>query len=70
MDCTIRLWSTNTGKCLRIYHGHKHWVKSVRFASDSQYIISCSLDRRIYVWNIRSALGVGKNKTHKIINSI
>lgn len=21
MDCTVRLWAVETGKCLRVYHG-------------------------------------------------
>lgn len=34
--------------------GHRHWVKSCRFTSDNQFMVSAALDRQILVWSLRS----------------
>lgn len=53
-DCTIRIWDSNTGECLKILQGHENWVLDVKFSKDSTILASGSFDRTIKFWNIES----------------
>lgn len=55
MDKTCRIWDRLSGACLRILKGHKKWVKTVNFTIDGKDLISCSLDRRIVLWDLARA---------------
>jgi WD40 repeat protein len=50
---------------VRVYHGHKHWVKAVCFTPDGGSLISAGLAKQIFVWLFRSrkagALADGDN---------
>ncbi|KAH7921005.1 WD40 repeat-like protein [Leucogyrophana mollusca] len=53
-DMTVRVWDTRTGVCLRTYSkGHRKAVVSVRFTTDSKYIISVCA-RSILSWEVSS----------------
>jgi WD40 repeat protein len=41
--------------CLAQYVGHKSIVTDVHFSHDDSYIISCSFDRTVKIWNARTA---------------
>ena len=52
-DKTIRLWDVQTGECHCIIDGHNDWVTSVCFSpTNSQLLISASLDNTILQWDI------------------
>mmetsp|Transcript_23767 Transcript_23767/g.59994 ORF Transcript_23767/g.59994 Transcript_23767/m.59994 type:complete len:409 (-) Transcript_23767:301-1527(-) len=53
MDKTCRLWDRETGVCLRVLKGHKKWVKTVSLTHDGKYLLSCSLDKHVIVWDIQ-----------------
>ncbi|KAF2675105.1 WD40 repeat-like protein [Microthyrium microscopicum] len=54
-DCHIIVWQFSTGKMLKkIERAHHESVLNLRF--DSQYLITCSKDRTIKVWNRHSLL--------------
>jgi hypothetical protein len=55
MDCSLRLWSPTHERCLRVYRGHRHWVKTVRFTLDGQTMISGGCDHTILVWALKGA---------------
>ncbi|XP_074598050.1 F-box and WD-40 domain protein 7 [Brevipalpus obovatus] len=49
-DCTLRVWSATTGRCLRTLTGHTGGVWSSQL-SPSNILISGSTDRTLRVWN-------------------
>ncbi|MEC4893370.1 MAG: NB-ARC domain-containing protein [Oscillatoria sp. PMC 1051.18] len=52
LDKTIKIWSINTGKCLKTIRGHTAWVWSTIFSPDSQIIASGSDDTTIKLWSV------------------
>jgi WD40 repeat protein len=50
-DCTVRLWDTQTGKCLSIFT-HPKWVWSVALSPDGQTIASSGDDPLIRLWHL------------------
>lgn len=52
-DLTIRLWDTNNGHCLAIYHGgHTSVILDLAFSPDGQYLVSTSNDTQINIWEL------------------
>ena len=49
-DKTVRLWELATGKEIKQFLGHTHWVKSVAISKDSRYLVSSSCDDTIRLW--------------------
>lgn len=52
LDSTIRLWDTQTSKCLRTFFGHVEGIWAL--AADSLRIVSGAEDRMVKVWDPRS----------------
>ncbi|KAL7930204.1 hypothetical protein V8C35DRAFT_324624 [Trichoderma chlorosporum] len=55
LDCTIRLWRTDTGECIKTLKGHHRSITSVVFSHNSLHIASGSDDCTIRLW--RAATG-------------
>lgn len=53
-DRTIRIWDSNSGKCLRILEKHGSFVNSAMYSHDGTRIISSSSDSTIIIWNAES----------------
>ena len=53
-DHTVRIWDSQTTKCLKILRGHTDWVWSVYFVWEKQWLISASSDRTAKVWSLDS----------------
>lgn len=52
-DRTVRLWDTATGVCDFILNAHENWVRCVFFHPSFKYIISCSDDKSIRVFETK-----------------
>ncbi len=50
MDCTARLWDTQTGQCLQVLTGHTAPVGSLAFSSDGRLLATGSCDKTVKVW--------------------
>ncbi|KAJ3116869.1 hypothetical protein HK100_000944, partial [Physocladia obscura] len=51
-DNIIRVWDSETNKCIKELTGHTQGVSGVQF--DDQIIISCSLDRTVRIWSMKT----------------
>jgi WD40 repeat protein len=49
-DHTVKIWATETGKCLQTLEGHGDWVWSVVFSHDSRQLASASNDHTVKIW--------------------
>jgi WD40 repeat protein len=53
-DCTIRLWDTYTGNCIKVLTGHQHSIWSVSYSPELNILFSCGEDETIKLWNINT----------------
>ncbi|AFY34643.1 NB-ARC domain-containing protein [Calothrix sp. PCC 7507] len=53
-DHTIKLWDSNTGKCLQTLEGHRDWVWTLAFAPDGRILASAGVDSRIIFWDMET----------------
>jgi WD40 repeat protein len=70
-DHTLRLWSLETGACLRTFEGHQGYVNSVCFSPDGRYALSGSSDETLRLWDIQTGECVRIFQGHKYdVNSV
>lgn len=50
-DYSIRVWSTQSRKCMFVLQGHLDYVRTVMFHKELPWIISASDDQTIRIWN-------------------
>jgi WD40 repeat protein len=48
----VRLWDIATGKCIRIFWGHRGTNMAVSFSPDGQMAISSATDNTFRLWNV------------------
>ena len=48
----MKLWDLESGALLRTLHGHENIVTAADVTPDGRYVVSCSLDRTIRVWEL------------------
>jgi hypothetical protein len=53
-DRLIRVWDLRTGACMALYAGHKSVVTWCRFTPGDHFVVSCSFDTTIKVWDSKS----------------
>jgi platelet-activating factor acetylhydrolase IB subunit alpha len=53
-DRTVRLWKVSEGTCLATFKAHENWVRCVVIHPSGNYIISCSDDKSIRVFDIKN----------------
>lgn len=51
-DDVLRLWEVETGRCLRIFKGHRNTVNAVCLSSDGRYALSGSDDATVRLWEV------------------
>lgn len=52
-DRSVKLWDSMTGQCLMTFNVHDNWVRNVIFHPNGKYIISCSDDKSIRVFDVK-----------------
>jgi WD40 repeat protein len=50
----LRLWSLQTGKCLKTFEGHSDLVVHVFFSKDDKYVVSGSYDKTLRLWSVET----------------
>lgn len=55
-DSTIRLWNTQTSKCVKTYAGHTNRTFCIfaDFAPGRKHIVSGSEDMKVYFWDLQT----------------
>ncbi|KAK7678234.1 hypothetical protein QCA50_018804 [Cerrena zonata] len=53
-DMTIRLWSINKGKCIKILKKHTYHVTTIKFILKGNILISGSADETVTIWDLSS----------------
>ncbi|KAI9326222.1 WD40-repeat-containing domain protein [Obelidium mucronatum] len=53
-DKTVKLWSVETGECIKTLVGHSDWVLSVAISSDGQTVVSGSRDNTVKLWSVET----------------
>jgi len=64
-DNTLKLWELSSGRCLRVFRGHKHQVHSVHISGDGRFALSGSLDGTLKLWNLSTGWCVRTFEGHK-----
>lgn len=60
-DWKIRIWSSDTGECVRVLKGHEDWGTSACFSPDGNSIVSSSRDGIIRLWDVSDLTTHGKS---------
>jgi WD40 repeat protein/serine/threonine protein kinase len=63
-DETLRLWSVESGECLRTFSGNEDWVTSVAFSPDGKYLASGSSDT-LRFWSVNTGECIIKLSGHE-----
>lgn len=63
-DCTIKMWDTTSGFCLKTFEGHDQWVRRVVPNATGTMLVTCSDDQSIRMWDVSS----GKELEAQIMN--
>ncbi|MEQ6119116.1 caspase family protein [Reichenbachiella sp. MALMAid0571] len=50
----IRIYDFSTQKIVHVFHGHKKSINTLRWSSDSKYLISASNDNKVGVWDVKN----------------
>jgi len=53
-DRTVRLWKISEASCIGVFKAHENWVQSVLIHPSGNYLISCSDDKSIRVFDIKA----------------
>lgn len=54
-DGIVRIWDLKDSKCIAQYVGHKSIVPEIHFTKKETFIVSCSFDKTLRIWNSSSA---------------
>ncbi len=53
-DKLLRLWDLETRLCIRVFKGHKHYVRCVAWSADQRFALSGSYDDAVRLWSVKT----------------
>lgn len=53
-DKVIKIWDTSTGQCIRTLVGHDNWIRGVCWSPNGKFLLSCSDDKTVRVWDLKA----------------
>jgi chemotaxis response regulator CheB len=63
-DNTFKLWDVATGREIRTFTGHSHWVVSVAFAPDGHTALSGGWDNTLKLWDVATGREIRTFRGH------
>lgn len=51
-DRTVRIFEVSTGACVKTLQGHDNWVNGLVWHPSGRYLLSCSDDKSIRIWDL------------------
>ncbi|CAK0882293.1 unnamed protein product [Prorocentrum cordatum] len=66
-----RIWSAESGECLRTLEGHRDWVNAATFSPEGQLALTASNDNTAKVWSTESGECLHTLRGHEYwVNSV
>ncbi|CAO1621255.1 unnamed protein product [Sympodiomycopsis kandeliae] len=59
-DKVIKIWDTSTGTCIRTLVGHDNWIRGIVFSPNGKYLLSCSDDKTVRIWDLQNSARCSK----------
>lgn len=59
-DKVIKIWETSSGQCLRTLVGHDNWIRGICWSPNGKFLLSCSDDKTIRVWDLKNGARCSK----------
>ncbi|KAJ1513261.1 WD repeat-containing protein 5, partial [Coelomomyces lativittatus] len=53
LDKTTKIWSVDTGACMKTLKEHKGGISDHSWSSDSKYLATASDDKTLRLWNVQ-----------------
>lgn len=67
-DESVRIWELATGLCLKVISAHEGPVSSVHFSSNDEFLVSCSWDCKIRIWEVFYRFMFKNNQSVFVLN--
>lgn len=63
MSFVTYLWDLETERLIAVLHGHQDWIWSIFFTMDGQFLISCSFDKSVIIWQLSTGQKINSFQT-------
>ncbi|MFC1762830.1 WD40 repeat domain-containing protein [Planctomycetota bacterium] len=62
---TVAVLDASTGSTLHFLHGHNHFVNSVYFSPDGNFVITCGQEGSMRIWDVESGKCIASHVTNE-----